>query len=145
MSLTFAFGSAAAFVVFALAAVFFTGSSKSVPSLSMWKSLSSESDIVLEVVTERRNADRDEMHGIGDLTSGRRWKVAALRESPGFLVEPVQRDCLRRICFEQVATRGLGDRETVLIPIKLRQMLRMRFSDYRCDRQGCGGRRDVLL
>lgn len=97
----------------------------------MWKSLSSESDIVFEVVTERLNADRGEMYGTGDRTSGGRWKVAALRESPGFLDEPVQRDCLRRICFEQVATRGLGDRETVLIPIKLRQMLRMRFSNYR--------------
>jgi hypothetical protein len=143
--LTFAFGSAAAFVVFALAAVFFTGSSKSVPSLSMWKSLSSESDIVLEVVTERLNADRGGRYGTGDLTSGGRWKVAALRETPGFLDEPVQKDCLRRICSKQVATRGLGDRETVLIPIKLRQMLRMRFSNYGCDRQGCGCRGVVLL
>lgn len=89
MTLTFAFGSAAAFVVFALAAVFFTGSSKSVPSLSMWKSLSSESDIVLEVVTERPNADRGEMYGTGDLTSGGRWKVATLKETSEFLDELV--------------------------------------------------------
>jgi hypothetical protein len=54
----------------------------------MWKSLSSESDIVFEVVTERLNADRGEMYGTGDLTSGGRWKVATLKETSEFLDEP---------------------------------------------------------
>jgi hypothetical protein len=54
----------------------------------MWKSLSSESDIVFEVVTERLKADRGEMYGTGDLTNGGRWKVATLKETSEFLDEP---------------------------------------------------------
>lgn len=120
MKLTLAFGSAGVLVVFPLTTVFFTGSSKSLFSLSIRKSLSSESDMIRDVVNDRPKQEGTLLMSFRLLQS--KSKASACRRS----AEIDEKSRPGRIALERFAMRGIQDRETVPIPVELRQTFRMR-------------------